>query len=278
MQNDSLHERAQLLAKTYLQTECDLVDVLQQIDQKGAYREKKCKSLFEYCIDILKLSVTTSSRLIAVARKSLEVPELKTKLQAQAISFSNASLIAGILTPENQSKWLEAAMTLPKRELEREIARENPKQLTKEKINYVTGERLQMTLGISEDLRQKLSRVQDLLSSRLDHHVNLEEALDQLTEYYLKNEDPLRKPLKDTTKTPNLNAPQIPARIRHQVFHRDKGQCTYKDPKTGKRCEDRRWLDIHHIKKRTVGGGHEIENLTLLCRGHHQMLHALEAS
>lgn len=278
MKINSLHEKAIHLAQLFLQTEYDLVDVLQEIDEKKAFREKRCRSLFEYCTNILKLSVATSSRLIAVARKSIEVPELKIKLQNQEISFSNAQMITSVLTPENKDKWLHAAQTLPKRELEREIARENPKTLTHERMKYVSGDRLEMSVGINEDLRQKIARVQDLLSSDLDRHINLEEMLEQLTEYYLKNEDPLRQRVSNAKNPPNVEATQIPARLRHQVLLRDQGQCTYKDPLSGKRCEDRRWLDIHHIKRRRFGGGHEIENLTLLCRGHHQMLHALEAS
>ena len=38
-------------------------------------------------------------------------------------------------------------------------------------------------------------------------------------------------------------------------------------------CRSSRYLEVHHIVARSNGGGHELENLTLLCDGHHHALH-----
>ncbi|MBI3556086.1 MAG: HNH endonuclease, partial [Deltaproteobacteria bacterium] len=40
-----------------------------------------------------------------------------------------------------------------------------------------------------------------------------------------------------------------------------------------KRCESTRWLDSHHITPVRKGGADTLENLTTLCRAHHQMGH-----
>ncbi|MBI2605974.1 MAG: HNH endonuclease [Deltaproteobacteria bacterium] len=39
------------------------------------------------------------------------------------------------------------------------------------------------------------------------------------------------------------------------------------------RCEQKRWLQVHHIKPVSLGGGNTLENLTTLCSGHHRMRH-----
>jgi hypothetical protein len=69
-----------------------------------------------------------------------------------------------------------------------------------------------------------------------------------------------------------IHSRYIPAKIAHQVRLRDGGRCTART-RSGQRCPERRWLDIHHIQPVSRGGLASVENLTLLCRGHHQLLH-----
>jgi hypothetical protein len=63
----------------------------------------------------------------------------------------------------------------------------------------------------------------------------------------------------------------IPAREKHAVNLRDQGQCTYEI--NGKRCENKRWIEMHHIVTRVAGGNHSAENLRTLCSAHHKMIH-----
>ena len=64
----------------------------------------------------------------------------------------------------------------------------------------------------------------------------------------------------------------MPAAHRHTVLLKLGGQCSHVD-RNGVRCTQKRWLHIHHIKPLSEGGTHDPENLTLLCSGHHRMIH-----
>jgi hypothetical protein len=64
----------------------------------------------------------------------------------------------------------------------------------------------------------------------------------------------------------------LPAAIRHGVVLRDRNQCTY-ESESGRRCESKRWLDIHHIVQVAQGGSNDIANLRTLCSAHHRMIH-----
>ena len=64
----------------------------------------------------------------------------------------------------------------------------------------------------------------------------------------------------------------LPAHLKHQVYLNNNGQCASTD-KEGKRCVSRRFLEIHHIQPLSRGGLDEIDNLTLLCSGHHKAEH-----
>ena len=278
----TLHERAVALAKTYLRTETELISVLQEIDQRKGFRELGFKSLFDY-VRSLGLSENIAFNLITISRKSVQVPALKEMIQDQEISLSNAKVIVSILTPENQDKWLQAAAQLPKRELEKAIAKEFPEKSVKETTRYVAEERMELKLGISEALLKKLKRIQDLESKKTA--ASLEQTLETMADLYLQKNDPLEKAKRSKPLAPARvsaeakTAPSQPwktrrkyaAPLRHAIQKRDQAQCTHVTQ--GKRCTEKRWLDIHHKKPLSQGGETTLSNLTLLCRGHHQLLH-----
>jgi len=60
---------------------------------------------------------------------------------------------------------------------------------------------------------------------------------------------------------------EIPPAIRRQVVRREHGQCAV----PGCRCS--RYLDIHHLRPRADGGGHDPANLLLLCAAHPTAIH-----
>ncbi len=64
----------------------------------------------------------------------------------------------------------------------------------------------------------------------------------------------------------------IPAATEHDVTLRDGAQCTAVE-RDGRRCEQRKWLHVHHIRPVSMGGGNFPENLTTLCSAHHRMRH-----
>ena len=60
--------------------------------------------------------------------------------------------------------------------------------------------------------------------------------------------------------------------IKHEVMRRDRGQCTHVYP-NGRRCKERRYLEMHHIRPVSMGGPDTPQNLTLLCSNHHKYRH-----
>jgi 5-methylcytosine-specific restriction endonuclease McrA len=59
----------------------------------------------------------------------------------------------------------------------------------------------------------------------------------------------------------------IPASVRRAVRERDRDRCTYLDAE-GRRCVERDRLEYHHRRPFGLGGGHEPENVCLMCRAH----------
>ena len=63
----------------------------------------------------------------------------------------------------------------------------------------------------------------------------------------------------------------IPAAIRRAVRERDGNRCRYVDEE-GRRCTARDRLEFHHRQPYGHGGGHTIENVSLVCRAHNGYL------
>jgi hypothetical protein len=228
-------------------------------------------------------------------------------------------MIAPVLTQKNQSEWLAAAASLSKRALEKEIAKTFPEMQVQESAKYVSEKRIELKLGISEELHEKLQRVQELVSSQSGKAVKMEDALQAALEFYIEKMDPQKKAERAQMKlaqpssqlssqSPSQSPSQplsqpvpgqvdekvlrdgrlasgrlhqsdiksksryIPAILKHAVRLRDRGQCALKDI-NGKRCTEKRWLEIHHIRPVVEGGANELNNLALVCRAHHQFLH-----
>lgn len=300
---NGLHNRAMEIVGRYKRVEAELVDILQKIDLAKSYREFGCTSLFAYAVEKLGLSEDVAYSFITVARKATKVPALKAAIANAEITVSKAKKITSVLTKENSSHWLELAKRLPRSQLEKEVARVNPKTATQDKATYVTATRMQLMMGVSEELMEKFKRVQDLESQRQQRAVDYEATLEALVECYLTQKDPLRQePSQKTSpkkKSPQANPlcetppQQVPGPVpgsaptqeataaplksvtpilRRIVLQRTNGQCTWKNP-DGTRCAQKRWLDIHHIQEQSRGGTHAVENLTTLCHVHHKLVH-----
>lgn len=284
MKHELLHEKAVTHAKTFHRAEADLIDILQEIDAAKTFLHYQCTSLHAYCFKFLKLSEANTSNFIAVARKAREVPELKEAIRNQELTVSKARKIAPVINKDNSAEWLNLAKTLPKPKLEKEVAKVAPQTATPETAKYVSEERIKVSLGVFEKTMQKLRRAQDLVSQKTRKIASMEDALEVLLDNYLEKNDPVEeaKRLVDTsasvpgtdTKVQQENIPgsrKISAQTKHQINLRDQGQCT--SVHEGKRCENKRWLEIHHKVPLSQGGNNNLNNLTTLCWSHHRMQH-----
>jgi hypothetical protein len=304
-----LHMRAIAIASQLKRSEADLIEILQELDAHKAFRDYGCASLYEYCVQFLNLSESTSYNLINVARKAKVVPELKIAIASGELSVSKARKIIPVLTPNNHTDWITLAKTKSLRLVEKAVAQAQPQLAITESVKYRSEDRLEFKLGISEALLEKLERVVDLESQRTSRPCSREDAIMAALDVYIEKLDPLKKAERlckklesknETERASNklkatidakteLQKPEeakpvtgqvasharryIPAPVQHAVRMRDQNQCTYKDS-LGRRCKGRRWLHVHHIQHKAHGGADTLANLTTLCSSHHRFTHS----
>jgi hypothetical protein len=61
----------------------------------------------------------------------------------------------------------------------------------------------------------------------------------------------------------------IPADVQRRVWERDGGRCAFVG-RDGRRCEERHFLEYHHVSPWIIGGLPTAANVALRCRAHNQ--------
>lgn len=173
----ALHMRGRANADMMKRGEQNLLDDLREMDDSKSYCEFDCRNLYEYAVDWLGLTESVALNLIAIMRRAKQVPELKVAIKDGRINMSAARKIAPVINRANQEAWLELASSASVREIEKAVAIASPKHAVQESIRYATGERLELKLGISEEFRDTLQELKDLLSQKQQKPVDSEDAL-----------------------------------------------------------------------------------------------------
>jgi hypothetical protein len=89
------------------------------------------------------------------------------------------------------------------------------------------------------------------------------ESADLNGEYQIVSEGSYSAPGQSAKRRP------VPAAVLHDVWIRDRGQCTYLSA-TGERCREKRMIEVDHIVPVARNGGNDMKNLQLHCRRHNQ--------
>ena len=134
--------------------------------------------------------------------------------------------------------------------------------------------RVQFTAGA--ELRDKLERLRALLRSEVpdgDLAAIIEKAVTEKLERlearrFGRTSSPRKNPARIS---PEQSSRHIPAAVRRAVHRRDGGRCCFVDAH-GRRCSERHRLEYHHRHPFALGGGHDPNNICLMCRTHNRYL------
>jgi len=206
-------------------------------------------------------------------------------------------------TPEEKLELIEATQNKSKREVERALAQVQPLILPREKERVVSQSQTEIHFLADQKLMEKFARVKEL-RAHANPSLTYAEMFELMTEFYLKHQDPTEKANRAEERKTTRDQPTkeqraqkvessgpgsvtspaksktaitarsrfIPSAIKHAVWKRDLGSCTYMDPKSTRRCGTRFGLELDHIHPYSMWGEHSVENLRLRCK-HHNQLH-----
>ena len=152
-------------------------------------------------------------------------------------------------------------------------------QTGSEKIPTVssTVRKLYIQFMADEDFMDRYEEACALLSNKFAKP-SFEAVFNELLVEFIAHHSPeqkqarreLRAAVSSQTTSSGAGRSAIPARTRDAVFLRDEARCTYVGP-GGKRCGEKRHLQIDHMEPVARGGTNDASNLRLLCSRHNQL-------
>jgi 5-methylcytosine-specific restriction endonuclease McrA len=123
---------------------------------------------------------------------------------------------------------------------------------------------------VSREANDKLRRAKELLSHAIpsgDMAQVLERALDALIEQCERRQHAAT--VRPGRRRVSAHGKRIPAEVKREVWRRDGGRCAFVSA-SGKRCEERRFLEYDHAVPVARGGHSTADNVRLRCRAHNQ--------
>jgi len=193
-----------------------------------------------------------------VAASVRKLPALHLEASSRAVAPVEASLMSG------------ASALNPVAPAPSETGRHaEPLPVARAAVEPLSPDRYKLQLTIGGETLEKLRRAKDMLSHAIpsgDDAAVLDRALTLLLV------DLARKKFADTPKprrprASNPRARETSAADKRVVWVRDLGRCTYVGP-SGHRCNERRFVEFHHVDPYALGGETTVDNIQLRCRRH----------
>jgi 5-methylcytosine-specific restriction endonuclease McrA len=136
-------------------------------------------------------------------------------------------------------------------------------------VRPLAAERYEIRFTASTETLKKLRAAQDLLRHAVPSG-DLADVFDRALTLLVA--DLTRKKFAATSRPRTSAASSTddshrPAAVRRGVAIRDRARCAFV-ARNGRRCEERRFLEFHHIVPRAAGGPATIDNIQLRCRAH----------
>jgi hypothetical protein len=289
LSNKILLENLISLVKKERELTLQVLHHLREIERRSLFSELGYSSLFEYVVRELKYSESAAQRRISSMRLLRELPELETKIEEGVLTLSHLSQAQSFFRQEKVGTIDEKREILfhlenkSKREVERELISRStePAKLVVEKIRQITPKYSEIKILVEEKILKQIEEIKNLLAhakpSATTREV-IEHALSETLER-LKPKAPKENKTVQPIKSLSLLPPAavgkstryISQNVKREVWARDKGQCTYVNKDTKKRCMCKYGLEFDHIKAFALGGDNSTENLRLKCRAHNQL-------
>ena len=309
----SLHQRLLAQRVAHRQAEYQLAVLLAELADRRLFAELGYASVGEYGMAVLDLSKRTTRDLVRIGRRLDELPALAEALAAGALDWTKAREIVSIATPETAGAWVEHALAVSSRVLERDVAHTKvgdppppegvPPERGTERVRVV----LEMQAADAEVLYQAIAlcRAQsDLDRAEIDDGALVAIIANNYVHAAGAREDTptgeryrivihqcsdcgiAESPLNDVSDTvvaeARCDAEVVDMRPGESEGHAAKVIAPAARRKllhrAGWRCEapgccNRLWLDVHHLQARADGGGNNAGNLVVLCCAHHRAIH-----
>jgi hypothetical protein len=289
----------------------EVIARLAEVDRRRLYLAEACSSLHAFCVQRLGYSENEAQKRIHVARLYQRLPQVLDELENGTIHLTGLFVLAGHLTESNADALLAEARRKTRREIDAILARwfPQPDVLTsitplsrpandispaipgngtssttagsaatllpatvpRPRLEPLSAKSYRVEFTASATLHDKIEQARNMLGHALpngDLAQLFERALDALLAAETKRRLGAAKPRRQRALKPGSR--HVPVEVARAVWQRDGSQCTFTDAE-GRRCTERRYLELEHREPFARGGPASVDNLCLLCAPHNAL-------
>ncbi len=279
--NEILLRNIKTLVQKEREITLEVLNHLREISLRKFYLELGYGSLFEFAVNELGYSTGSAYLRIEAMRLLSELPEIESKVKAGEITLTNLALVQttvkeqkknGVTITSTEKKgWVEKVVHQSTREAERTLSR-----LVAEKTGVAQIKPVKtIHIEITEDLAEKIAILRAYshkFSKATDEElfkVMVEVLHDQVK---IKEARAVTSAPKVDIKTlaaeADIPSRYIPRKVRTRILLNSEHRCQFIDLKSKRRCENKRFLQIDHVKAYSKGGPSTEMNLQVLCSEH----------
>ncbi len=280
LNDQELLQTTELKAQEEREATLAVIELLTEIQKRRLHLKRGFASLHEYCVKELRYSDGAAFRRIKAMLLVESVPEAAVAIESGALSLTSASCLQRAfearaktkedLTKEARRGLVERLLNQSTREVEKVVAEVAPEAFGPlERVKPVGKDLMKIEFIVEEQVFQNIEKLKSLTSHK---NKNFRDLIVSLVMDDLKRRDPeLKKRASAPTGSRVKNSRYIPSAVKHHVWMRDKGRCSFIDPLTKHQCESKHKLQFEHIQAFALGGNNAAENICLLCREHNNL-------
>ncbi len=270
LSDEVLHLQTVAAARKEREAQIAVLHHLLEVERRMLHAKRGHSDLVKYCVEELGYTKTSAQRRVDSMRLMKQVPQVEGRIVEGSLSLTHLSDAQTFFRKEEIKDAEEKKAVLDRLvgksvlEAQRQLMTltDTPEIHIPERLRVVSEELTEVRFVIDQETLSKIEELKALLS-HASPGMGVKEALQYGLELALKKHRMKQPDQKSLVPVPVL------------IYHRDQGACTYVDPKTGRRCGSRRFLERDHVLSKALGGSNDANNLRLLCRTHNQ-LHAVQ--
>lgn len=278
MSNADLVAELSALARRLRDLTAQLVAHLAELDVRDVHLREGHGSLFAFCRSALALSEQDAYNLTQAARAARRFPVVLERVADASINLTTLRLLAPHLDADNHAGALDAARGKTRLQVEEIVARLLPRPDEPTSIRRLpepsvttplSPDRYRMLLTIGGDTLEKLRLAKDMLRHVIpsgDEAAVVDRALTALLAELARRKFAAAGQPRPA-REPGPGSRHIPADVKRAVWLRDLGRCAFVGT-GGRRCDERGFLEFHHVRPYAAGGEPSAANIQLRCRTH----------
>jgi hypothetical protein len=311
MTPNDLHTQLRAARRAHQRAEFSLAVLLFELKSTGRYTERGHTCVEAYAEAELDLTVRQTRDLVAIAKHMRELPALAQAFSDGRLSATKAREVARVATRETDAAWTKRACGSTSRVLERQVAAAvrgdsppddpralpgSPRVMLRFDVSAADAEVVRATLArlrlqggfgadcddgvlLADLARNALVDLEQVPPTAERFRVSIHHCPSCENTHVGDPEAPSAAEHTDLAcaecdaEVLDLTAPKprlthaIPPATRRRVFEQHGRRCAVPH------CRNRLWLDLHHIRPRSLGGDHRAGNLVCLCSAHHRLVH-----